>query len=173
MKPVNRGEPIVLAMQATETNHCFGCAKRNPAGLALELYESDDGGVTCDFVLDRRHESYPGIVHGGASAAVVDEVMGNLLVHVERIVCFTVTLRITYAGSLRIGHPYRATAWIKSRPRKPGDLYKVESDIRNAEGGLVIMARASFHWMSASDYRRALDTTEDPDPALMPFFRQD
>ena len=82
-------------------HHCFGCSRSNPAGLAMQMRESNER-LVCDFTLTRLHESYPGLIHGGVSAAVLDELMGNVLVHRERKVCFTAGLRLIYLGALRI-----------------------------------------------------------------------
>lgn len=158
-------------MQASELNHCFGCAHRNPAGLALELFESGKN-IVCDFELSRLHESYPGVVHGGVTAAVLDEVMGNLLVHQEKKVCFTTTLRITYLGSLRIGVPYRAIAWLQKRPDDVTGLYKVQGEIRNADDKALIVSRASFQWMTLEQYCSVIELDGEPDPTLVPFMRR-
>src|SRR4051812_21354435 len=107
---MNRHEearPVRAPWYGTAVHHCFGCAPDNPAGLALQMVESGDG-LTCSFTLTRRHESYPGLVHGGVSAAILDELMGNVLIHHERKACFLTDLRVRYAGALRIGLPYVA-----------------------------------------------------------------
>ena len=37
-------------------------------------------GIVADLCLDKRYESYPGVLHGGIVALVCDEAMGNLVV---------------------------------------------------------------------------------------------
>jgi acyl-coenzyme A thioesterase PaaI-like protein len=157
----------------TGRNHCFGCATNNPAGLALKMVESEEG-LACDFSLTRLHESYPGLIHGGVSAAILDEVMGNLVIQREKKVCFTAGLRITYAGALRIGEPYRAVAWIHERPADPTTgLYKVLGEIRDGSSTALVMARASFQWMTVAAWRRAVQREDEPNPDLLPMLRQD
>ncbi len=164
--------PVHLPMQSSEHNHCFGCSHRNPAGLKLELFEAGEL-IFCDFQMSTLHESYPGVVHGGVTAAVLDEVMGNLLVHREKKVCFTTSLRITYLGTILVGRHYRATARLKDRPEEVTGLYKVQGEVQDESGNVLIISKASFQWMTTSQYCSAIAPGEEPDPALMPFMRQD
>jgi acyl-coenzyme A thioesterase PaaI-like protein len=140
--------PVALPWHASDGNHCFGCARGNPAGLGLELMASGDT-LVCDFTLTRLHESYPGIVHGGVASAVLDEVMGNLLIHLEHKVCVTTSLRTTFAGALRIGQTYRAVAWLTERPAEAGQLYKVHGEIRDGRSNALVLARGSYQWAPA------------------------
>jgi acyl-coenzyme A thioesterase PaaI-like protein len=130
--------------------------------------------VLCDFTLTRLHESYPGIVHGGVAAALLDEVMGSLLVHRERKICFTTSLRTTFAGALRVGEPYRAVAWIAERSAQaladPAQLYKVHGEIRDAAGAALVLARGTFQWITAKTYTRAI-AGGDPSPEIAPLLR--
>jgi acyl-coenzyme A thioesterase PaaI-like protein len=157
--------PVELPWHASDGNHCFGCARGNPAGLGLELMASGET-LVCDFTLTRLHESYPGIVHGGVASAVLDEVMGNLLIHLERKVCFTTSLRTTFGGALRVGQAYRAVAWLTERPAQPGQLYKVQGEIRDDRGNALVLARGSYQWMTAQSYQKHLVDGEQPAPAL-------
>jgi acyl-coenzyme A thioesterase PaaI-like protein len=165
--------PVDLPWHRAAGNHCFGCAANNPAGLALRLVASGET-VLCDFTLTRLHESYPGIVHGGVAAALLDEVMGSLLVHRERKVCFTTSLRTTFAGALRVGEPYRAVAWIAERPAQgpadPAQLYKVHGEIHDAAGAALVIARGTFQWITAETYARTV-AGGDPSPEIAPLLR--
>jgi acyl-coenzyme A thioesterase PaaI-like protein len=153
--------PVDLPWHRSDGNHCFGCARNNPAGLQLELKASGET-IVCDFTLSRLHESYPGIVHGGVASAVLDEVMGNLLIHLEQKLCFTTSLRTTLAGALRVGQAYRAVAWLSERPTEPGQLYKVQGEIRDDRGTALVLARGSYQRMTAQSYRKHLAHGEHP-----------
>lgn len=80
--------------------------------------------LTCSFTLTRLHESYPGMVHGGVSAAILDELMGNVLIHHERKACFLTDLRVRYAGALRVGRAYRAQARLIEPPGESVDVIR-------------------------------------------------
>lgn len=56
---------------------CFVCGVENPYGLHLKFYESGPGETHAEIVVPERYQGYPGIVHGGIIAAMLDEVSGR------------------------------------------------------------------------------------------------
>lgn len=56
---------------------CFVCGKENDFGLKTDFYELDNGELlgVCSF--KEGHQSFPGRVHGGVSAALLDETIGR------------------------------------------------------------------------------------------------
>lgn len=59
-------------VQVRRNDHnCFGCGRRNDAGLQLEFTDDPDGnGVQAAFVPVARVEGYTGMVHGGIITTV-------------------------------------------------------------------------------------------------------
>jgi acyl-coenzyme A thioesterase PaaI-like protein len=161
---------VYLPWQASEQNNCFGCSLSNPAGLGIRMTESDNEAY-CDISLTHLHESYPGIVHGGIAAAILDELMGNLIAYQERKICFTAGLRFTYVGALRVGQPYRGVARMKEKPEDPAGIYKTVGEIRDAEGRPLVLAKGSFIWFSRQQYIERLPAGEALAPELLPFLR--
>lgn len=66
----------VLRKQISTTNS-ITCGTENPASLGCVFYELEGGEVATVFECQRWHEGHQGIMHGGISAAVLDEVMGR------------------------------------------------------------------------------------------------
>lgn len=61
--------------------HCFGCGPDNPHGIGIRVRVGDEPGtVVCDHVFDHRHQGAPGVSHGGAVAAALDDLFGFVLV---------------------------------------------------------------------------------------------
>ncbi len=56
---------------------CFVCGVENPAGLHLRFYETNPGEVAADCILPEIYQGYPGIIHGGVVAAMLDEAAGR------------------------------------------------------------------------------------------------
>jgi uncharacterized protein (TIGR00369 family) len=54
--------------------HCFVCGLNNPVGLKLAFYELSDTEVTARYTPPDDYEGYPGVLHGGIIAALLDEV---------------------------------------------------------------------------------------------------
>jgi uncharacterized protein (TIGR00369 family) len=59
------------------SNHCFICGVENPSGLQMKFYNTAPGEVYSKYTVPERYESYPGTVHGGIIAAMLDEVAGR------------------------------------------------------------------------------------------------
>lgn len=59
-----------------EHGACFVCGSENPRSMGLTWYLQEDGGIYAQFTFNLTHQGPPGHVHGGASAAVLDEAMG-------------------------------------------------------------------------------------------------
>jgi|SaaInl7_200m_RNA_FD_contig_51_91808_length_1217_multi_3_in_0_out_0_2 uncharacterized protein (TIGR00369 family) len=60
------------------SRNCFVCGLENDVGLKLKFYESEPGEITVDYVVPDHYQGYPGVVHGGIVASLVDEVLGRV-----------------------------------------------------------------------------------------------
>ncbi len=57
---------------AKEEYNCFGCSPYNPIGLNLQFYEIDDY-IESEWKPCTHYEGYPGSIHGGIQAVLMDE----------------------------------------------------------------------------------------------------
>ncbi|MDY6846409.1 MAG: PaaI family thioesterase [Chloroflexota bacterium] len=55
---------------------CFVCGKTNPKSIGVEWELGPEGHIVASFRFNEYQQGPPGFVHGGASAAVMDEAMG-------------------------------------------------------------------------------------------------
>jgi acyl-coenzyme A thioesterase PaaI-like protein len=60
----------------TDYQLCFACGLRNPYGLHM-VFRQDEGTVVSDFQPHEEHQGFPGIIHGGIVAAVLDEALNR------------------------------------------------------------------------------------------------
>ena len=56
------------------SRHCFVCGVDNENGLGLSFYEVGPDEVMAECTIPRHFEGYPGIVHGGIVATMLDEI---------------------------------------------------------------------------------------------------
>ncbi len=54
---------------------CFACGRNNPVGLYMQFQDNGENEVYSHYTVDTRYQSYPGIVHGGILATMLDEVV--------------------------------------------------------------------------------------------------
>ena len=103
--------------------------------------EDADGGIVADLCLDRRYESYPGVLHGGIVALVCDEAMGNLVVLRHGRVALTTSLRVRYVGVVAIGGHYRCHASVTG---DPDGTISGRAEIRDLHGTVLATATAGY-----------------------------
>lgn len=83
---------------------CFVCGVHNPVGLGLRFYNTPTGEVAADYVVSEQYQGYPGIVHGGIVAAMLDEGCARaLMVNDPNRFMFTARLDIRYRRNVPVG----------------------------------------------------------------------
>lgn len=90
--------------------HCFVCGVKNPYGLRLSFYQTADDEVSLDTTISEEFNGYPGIVHGGIVASMLDEAAGRALMGTDPTnsrFMFTARLDIQYRKPAPVGQPLR------------------------------------------------------------------
>ena len=90
---------------------CFVCGNENPHGLGITMFVDDDGLLTSEFTLGQAQQGPPGHSHGGASAAILDEMMG-LVVWAAGHKVLAANININYRKMLPLFQPLMAEAHI-------------------------------------------------------------
>lgn len=124
--------------------NCIGCSPRNPKGLHLH-FEPHGHEVRTELQLDASYESYPGMIHGGVVALILDEVTGRAALWKAR--CFVVTLgiRLRYAAIMRPGARYVARAEVEDGGEESSEQLRVSGILEELETGkLVATAVGTF-----------------------------
>ena len=60
----------------TDYQRCFVCGQRNPFGLHL-VFRREEESIVADFQPREEHQGFPGVIHGGIVAALLDEKLGR------------------------------------------------------------------------------------------------
>ena len=119
--------------------HCVACSLLNEKGLHLEFAAHKDG-VQAHFECDKACEGYPGILHGGIIATILDGAMGNCLFARGRT---AVTVEMT----TRFRHPIHINehaAVIARLVRDADPLYLLEAEIIQ-DGQVRATAKGKFY----------------------------
>ena len=59
------------------SRHCFVCGLENPVGLRLRIYQTAPGEIETTFTAPAHFQGYPGVLHGGIIATILDEIAGR------------------------------------------------------------------------------------------------
>jgi acyl-coenzyme A thioesterase PaaI-like protein len=120
--------------------NCFVCGIENPCGLHLKFYTTGPGEVTADYTVPECYQGYPGVVHGGIVAAMLDEVTGRAHMggHPPRFM-FTARLEMRYRRNVPVGFPLRL---VGQAGKSKGRTATATGRIYDQEGTLLAEAEA-------------------------------
>lgn len=122
---------------------CLVCGKDNPFSLHSQVVEHPESGeVVCYFTPLDAHQSYPGRVHGGISAAVLDEVIGRA-VQMEHpdVWGVTVSLELKYRRPL----PLNERLECRGRCTKLGRrTFEGAGEILTPDGKVAVQAKGIY-----------------------------
>lgn len=113
---------------------CFACGRKNPFGLKLEWYNNyDEKQVEATFTLDDNYCSYPGTVHGGILATILDETSGRaiLLNNDFNRLMVTLKMEIVYKHNTPTNTPLKAIGRVL---KDGGSRAQVEGEIVLPDG---------------------------------------
>lgn len=93
------------------SNNCFVCGRNNPHGLYMSFYDNGEDMVESHYSVARHYEGYPGIVHGGVQAAILDEIIGRVsLIEDFHAFMMSVQLDIKYRHPVPVEQPLHIVA---------------------------------------------------------------
>ena len=60
------------------SDYCFVCGRKNPHGLYMTFYDNGKNEVCSEYIVAEEYQGYPGVVHGGIVASMLDEVVARV-----------------------------------------------------------------------------------------------
>jgi len=127
-------QPPLVGTKQPNSRSCFVCGLDNHDGLQLTFYQQEGGQVVAETIVPTRFQGYPGVVHGGIVAAMLDEVaMRSAMVddHLRFMVTAKMTLR--YRKAIPVEQPLRLVGRIE---RAGGSATTATAELRLADGSL-------------------------------------
>jgi acyl-coenzyme A thioesterase PaaI-like protein len=150
-------EPFIRDRNHLQGLHwqCFGCGEENRLGLRLNIRLKGDR-TECEFTPIAEFQGAPGVTHSGVVAAVLDEVMGQLI-FAQLQLAVTRKIEVTYRRPLRVGQTYYFSAEIRSQNSR---IIAVRAEARDGEGNQVARARGIYAPLDEERVAKFLD--KDP-----------
>lgn len=120
---------------------CFLCGRENEIGLKMTWYNDHEAGQVVSTVTIPEHfNSYPGIVHGGIIAALLDETSGRaILMHDQNKLFVTARLELKYKTPTPTQTPLTVVGWAE-KDRK--NFARVRAELRLPDGTVTAEASA-------------------------------
>jgi acyl-coenzyme A thioesterase PaaI-like protein len=119
---------------------CFICGLENPVGLKLKIYEVEPGVIETSYIAPEHFQGYPGVLHGGIVATILDEISGRSLMGPDPTnprFMFTGKLEVKYRRNVPIGKPLKI---IGRAGKTKGRAAEAWAGIYNEEGTLLAEA---------------------------------
>ena len=113
---------------------CFICGVQNPVGLHMHIYNDPDNNCIYSMVNVPEHfQGYPGVVHGGIVATMLDEISGRatLLNGNDENLMVTMKLEVKYRLPTPTLTPLKVVGRILSMT---GARAKVQGQIQLSDG---------------------------------------
>ena len=130
-----------IPIQKLQGHHCFACGTDNPIGMNMQFYRLGDM-VCSDITLQRNHEGWEGMAHGGIISTLLDEVMSWTVLYFKRTFLVTRKMNIKYIKPVSLGIPLTARGKILDEPGN--SKIEVRGEIVDAAGKLLVRSRGEF-----------------------------
>ncbi len=99
-------QPVGAGEKQPNSRMCFVCGLENESGLQARFYSEGPGKVRVDWTAPQRYQGYPGHLHGGIAAALLDEAAGRTVLDGTPLRFFvTMKMELRYRKPVPIGVP--------------------------------------------------------------------
>ncbi len=150
-----QGDKMKVIKKQTNSKSCIICGMENNLGLKAQFYELEDKSVASLFTFKFEHQSYPGRVHGGMVASLLDELMGRVLwVDRPNEYAVTTTMNVTYRKPTPYGEQLKARAYLTF---SSSFGYSAKGEVYNKDN--VLLAEGSAKYMILPIHKTFSDNT--------------
>jgi len=111
---------------------CYACGVKNDHGLHMQ-FRREGGRTVCEYSPQDFQQGYPGRMHGGVVAAMIDEAMGWAVYHASAWAA-TARLNLRFRRPLPLEGALRVEAWVVADRRR---LMELRAEVRDAAGALL------------------------------------
>lgn len=95
------------------SDNCFVCGRRNPRGLYMVFYDDGENEVFSEYTVGEDYQGYPGIVHGGVVASMLDEVVARVaMIGDPHHFMLSVKLQVKYRHAVPTSTPLKVVGRI-------------------------------------------------------------
>ena len=124
------------------TQQCFGCGRDNHNGLHGQFYNLEGGKIAALFMPGDEFQSYPQRLHGGITAAMLDESLGRAIIALEPE-CWAVTAEMTvrYKKPVPLHVPLKIIAEVTENNRR---LFRASGTMILPDGEIVATATGTY-----------------------------
>ena len=122
---------------------CFVCGVDNTSGLKSSFYELEDGQFMAIFKPAEEHQGYPGRIHGGIAATILDETIGRAIMVAgsDNIWGVTIDFSLKYRKPVPLGQELRVLGRVVSDKKR---YFLAEGEIILPDGTIAVTAQGKY-----------------------------
>jgi acyl-coenzyme A thioesterase PaaI-like protein len=122
---------------------CFVCGVKNDFGLHANFYETDASELIALINPSEQHQGYPGRMHGGIAAAILDETIGRSICSGkdEQIWSVTLELKTRFRKPIPLGQELKIVARITSEGNRS---FEGTGEIVLPNGEIAVSAEGKY-----------------------------
>jgi acyl-coenzyme A thioesterase PaaI-like protein len=154
---------------------CLVCGMKNPFGLKAFFYETEKKELVAIFNTCEEHQSYPGRLHGGIAAAILDETIGRaILMHYEQEIWgVTAELRLRFKRPIPLGEELKVIGRIT---RESNRLFEGTGELILQNGEIAVTCEGKYLKLPLDDIAdfdreenewRVVQSNKDPKPGTV------
>lgn len=127
---------------------CFVCGEKNDFGLHAEFYETDKNELVAIFIPSEQHQGYPGRMHGGIAATILDEIISRSITNgkEEQIWGVTMELKTRFRKPVPIGQELKVVGRITNEGTR---TFEGTGEILLPNGEIAVTAEGKYIKLSA------------------------
>ena len=135
-----------MAPKVTGKQHnsrmCFVCGLSNSSGLHASFYEVEGDQLVALFTPCEEHQGYPGRLHGGLAATILDETIGRAMnINNDEIWGVTVEFSVRYKKPVPLDQELRVVGRIDQQNRR---LFEGTGEILLPDGQVAVEGRGKY-----------------------------
>lgn len=136
-----------MEQKVTKKQHnsrmCFVCGLKNVAGLRTSFYELDGGELVAIFTPREEHQSYPGRLHGGIAATILDETIGRAIMigNDDQVWGVTLDFSVSYKKPVPLGVELKVVGRITENGKR---LFSGTGEIILPDGEVAVTGQGKY-----------------------------
>jgi uncharacterized protein (TIGR00369 family) len=138
----DRPDPVDQPAKQPNSRNCFACGLENDHGLGMLFYELGQDRLESHYTVPEHFEGYPGVVHGGIVASMLDEMVSRAaMIGPDRRFMMTARLSIRYRQPVPTGVPLHLQAQLTRFTERAATA---SAQIRLPDGTVAAEAEATL-----------------------------
>lgn len=127
-------------MEFSYDHKCFVCGEDNPLGLKVKFKDNGNGEIEAIFTPSKYHQGFPGHLHGGLAATLMDETMARAA-NTLGVNALTARMELRYREKIPVEETVKVIARVVKYRKTIIDL---EAEILLSNGRKAVEATARF-----------------------------